>query len=194
MIERHNAALKKALVDVEPYIANGVVVDSESYLEVMLPLARNAIAIKISERDPAIAEEVALILGLFERFCTSAAAHNFYHLLMTSPDRLDRVMNFVTLALLTLNSDSTLGTLAISNAVDKRHAKLLQDIRLLGEKVGFYDKKTKTYSDGITRTAHLNGSTKELMLPPEIIVLLMGYYINGQRILANVINLLDNKG
>ena len=80
--------------------------------------------------------------------------------------------------------DEPLGTLAISKAVNKKHGKLLSDIRLVGDIFRFYDKETKVYADGVTRTAHLNGTTKELTLPPEIILLLMCHYINGQRVMT----------
>ena len=42
-------------VDIEPYMVDGVVVDSEGALSVMLLLARNTITIKFAEDDPAVA-------------------------------------------------------------------------------------------------------------------------------------------
>lgn len=180
-IEEHKAALLSFDVDIEPYVVDGVVADSEGALSVMLPLARNTIAIKFAEDDPAVAKMVARAFTLFERFCTSDEAYAFYHEMIDSPKLHDRVMQFVTLMLMV---DEPLGTLAISKGISKKHGKVLSDIRLVGEIFGFYDKETKIYADGITQTAHLNGTTKELILPPEIILLLMCYYINGQRILA----------
>lgn len=178
-IKNHKAALSNALANAEQYMAGGVVVDDEGYLSLMLPLARNGIAIKFAENDPIVADMVAHALGLFERLCTEAAAYAFYNQLMESPKLHDRVMQFVSMMLLV---DEPLGTLTISKAVDKKHGKLLSDVRLVGDHFGFYDKETKTYTDGITRTEHLDGMTKELMLPPEIVWLLMCYYINGQRV------------
>ena len=168
-------------VDIEPYMVDGVVVDSEGALSVMLLLARNTITIKFAEDDPAVAKMVARAFTLFERFCTSEQAYAFYHEMIGSPKLYDRVMQFVTLMLMV---DEPLGTLAISKAVNKKHGKLLSDVRLVGEIFGFYDTERKVYADGITRTAHLNGTTKELTLPPEIILLLMCHYINGQRAVA----------
>lgn len=182
-IENNKAALLDALANVEQYMNDGVVVDSDGYLSVMLPIARNTIAIKFSENDPSIAKMVAHGFTLFERLCTGAAAYAFYNQLMESIKLYDRVMQFVAMMLL---ADEPMGTLTISKAVDKKHGKLLSDVRLIGDYFGFYDKEAKTYADGITRTAHLNGMTKELILPPEIISLLMCYYINGQRVLATI--------
>lgn len=45
-VEEHKAALLSFDVDIEPYMVDGVVADSEGALSVMLPLARNTIAIK----------------------------------------------------------------------------------------------------------------------------------------------------
>jgi hypothetical protein len=101
--------------------------------------------------------------------------------MMENPKLYDRVMQFVTLMLI---ADKPLGTLAISKAVDKKHAKLLSDVRLIGGIFGFYDKETKVYTDDITCITHLNGTTKELTLPPEKVLMLMSYYINGQRVLT----------
>lgn len=101
--------------------------------------------------------------------------------MMENPKLYDRVMQFVTLMLI---ADKPLGTLAISKAVNKKHGKLLSDVRLVGEIFGFYDKENKVYTDDINRTAHLNGTTKELTLPPEKILMLMCHYINGQRVMA----------
>ena len=145
-------------VDIEPYMVDGVVVDSEGALSVMLLLARNTITIKFAEDDPAVAKMVARAFTLFERFCTSDEAYAFYHKMIDSPKLHDRVMQFVTLMLI---ADEPLGTLAISKAVNKKHGKLLSDVRLVGEIFGFYDTERKVYADGITRTAHLNGTTKE---------------------------------
>lgn len=180
-IENHKAALLDAMANVEQYMNEGIVVDSDGYLSVMLPIARNTIAIKFAENEPVTAKMVAHALTLFERFCTSAAAYAFYNKLMEDTKLHDRVMQFVAMMLL---ADEPLGTLTISKAVDKKHGKLLSDVRIVGDYFGFYDKETKTYADGITRTTHLNGTTKELTLPPEIILPLMCYYINGQRVVA----------
>ena len=180
-IKNHNAALSDVEASIEPYMANGVVVDSEGYLSVMLPLSRNTLAIKFAGNDPVIAEMAARALSLFENMCSSEAAHAFYGQLMQAPELYDRVMQFVTIM---LKTDEALGTLTLSKEANKRHGKLLSDIRLVGEMFGFYDKKTKTYTGGITRAEHPNGMTKELMLPPEIVAALMCYYINGQRVRA----------
>lgn len=180
-IGKHKAALLSFDVDIEPYMVDGVVADSEGALSVMLPLARNTIAIKFAEDDPDVARMVAHAFTMFEKLCTSDEAYAFYHEMIDSPKLHDRVMQFVTLMLMV---DEPLGTLAMSKAVNKKHGKLLSDIRLVGEIFGFYDKETKVYADGITRTAHLNGTTKELTLPPEITLLLMCYYINGQRVMS----------
>lgn len=180
-IEEHKAALSSFEADIEPYMVDGVVADSEGALSVMLPLARNTIAIKFAEDDPDVAKMVAHAFTMFERFCTSDQAYDFYNDMMDSPKLHDRVMQFVTMMLMV---DEPLGTLAISKGVGKKHGKLLSDVRLVGDIFGFYDKETKVYADGITRTAHLNGTTKEITLPPEIILLLMSYYINGQRVLT----------
>ena len=64
--------------------------------------------------------------------------------------------------------------------------KLLRDVRIIGDYFGFYNKDTKAYSDDIIRTNRPNGTTKELILPPEIIGLLMCYYINGQRVMTSI--------
>ena len=146
----------------------------------MLPLARNAITIKFAEDDD-IARMVAHAFTMFERFCTSDQAYDFYHKMIGSPKLYERVMQFVTLMLMV---DEPLGTLALSQGVNKKHGKLLSDVRLVGEFFGFYDKETKIYTDDITRTAHLNGTTKELTLPPEKILMLMCHYINGQRVVT----------
>ena len=180
-IEKHKAALSSFEVDIEPYMVDGVVVDSEGALSVMLPLARNTVAIKFAEDDPDVAKMVAHAFTMFERFCTSDQAYDFYNDMIASPKIYDRVMQFVTMMLI---ADEPLGTLAISKAVNKKHGKLLSDVRLVGEIFGFYSKETKVYAVDITRTAHLNGTTKELTLPLEIILLLMCYYINGQRVLT----------
>lgn len=180
-IENHKAALLNIQDDVGPYMNSGVVVDSDGYLSVMLPIARNTIAIKFAENDSVIAEMVAHALTMFEKLCTGAEAYAFYNEMMESVKLHDRVMQFVAMMILI---DEPQGTLAISKAVDKKHGKLLSDIRIVGDYFGFYDKKSKAYADGITRTEHLNGTTKELTLPPEIILLLMCYYINGQRVVA----------
>lgn len=45
---------------------DGVVADSEGALSVMLPLARNTIAIKFAEDDPDIAKMVAHAFIMFE--------------------------------------------------------------------------------------------------------------------------------
>jgi hypothetical protein len=157
-IKEHKAVLLSFDVDIEPYMVDGVVVDSEGALSVMLLLARNTITIKFAEDDPAVAKMVARAFTLFERFCTSEQAYAFYHEMIGSPKLYDRVMQFVTLMLMV---DEPLGTLAISKAVNKKHGKLLSDVRLVGEIFGFYDTERKVYADGITRTAHLNGTTKE---------------------------------
>jgi hypothetical protein len=180
-IESHKTALLSFKTDIELYMVDGVVADDKGVLSLMLPLARNAIAIKFAEDDDDIARMVARAFTLFERFCTSEQAYTFYSDMVASPKVYDRVMQFVTLMLMV---DEPLGTLAISKAVNKKHGKLLSDIRLVGEIFGFYDKETKIYTDDITRTAHLNGTTKELTLPPEKILMLMCYYINGQRVMS----------
>jgi len=180
-IDNHKTALSNFKANMEPYMADGVVVDSEGALSVMLPLARNTIAIKFAEDDPIIAKMVAYALTMFERFCTSDQAYAFYNDMIDSPKLHDRVMQFVTMMLMV---DEPLGTLTISKAVGKKHGKLLSDVRSVGEIFGFYDKETKVYTDGITRTEHLNGTTKELTLPPKIILLLMCHYINGQRVVT----------
>lgn len=180
-IENNKAALLNAQADVEQYMEDGVVVDSDGYLSVMLPITRNSIAIKFAEDDPGIAKMVAHAFTMFEKLCTSDEAYAFYHEMIDSPKLYDRVMQFITMMLMI---NEPLGTLSISKGVGKKHGKLLSDVRLVGEIFGFYDKETKVYADGITRTEHLNGTTKELTLPPEIILLLMCYYINGQRVLA----------
>ncbi len=160
---------------------DGAVVDSDGYLSVMLPITRNSIAIRFAEKDPVVAKMVAHALALFEKLCTKDDAYAFYQLIMESDKLHDRVMQFVTLM---ISNYEPMGTLTISKAVDKKHGKLLSDVRLIGDSFGFYDKEAKTFSGGVTRTSHPNGMTKELMLPPEIISLLMCYYINGQRVLA----------
>ena len=180
-IESHKAALSSFDADIEPYMVDGVVADSEGALSVMLPLARNTIAIKFAENDHSVAEMVARAFTLFENFCTSDQAYAFYNEMMENPKLYDRVMQFVTLMLI---ADEPLGTLTISKAVDKKHAKLLSDVRLVGGIFGFYDKETKVYTDDITCITHLNGTTKELTLPPEKVLMLMSYYINGQRVLT----------
>lgn len=180
-IEEHKAALLSFDVDIERYMVDGVVADNEGALSVMLPLARNTIAIKFAEEDPAVAKMVAHAFALFERLCTSDEAYAFYHEMIGSSKLYERVMQFETLMLMV---DEPLGTLAISKAVNKKHGKLLSDVRLVGEIFGFYDKEAKVYTDDINRTAHLNGTTKELTLPPEKILMLMCHYINGQRVMT----------
>lgn len=180
-IESHKAALSSFKTDITPYMVDGVVEDDEGALSLMLPLARNAIAIKFAEDDPIVAKMVAHAFIMFEGLCTSEQAYAFYSDMVASPKVYDRVMQFVTLMLI---ADEPLGTLAISKAVSKKHGKLLSDVRLVGEIFGFYDKEAKVYTDDITRTAHLNGTTKELTLPPEKILMLMCHYINGQRVLT----------
>ena len=182
-IESHKVASSSFKTDINLYMVDGVVADREGALSLMLPLVRNTIAIKFAEDNDDIARMVARAFTLFERFCTSEQAYTFYSNMMTSLKLYDRVMQFVTMMLMV---DEPLGTLAISKAVNKKHGKLLSDVRLVGEIFGFYDKETKTYTEDITRTAHLNGTTKELTLPPEIILLLMSYYINGQRVLLAI--------
>ena len=98
-IEEHKAALLSFDVDIEPYMVDGVVASSEGALSVMLPLARNTIAIKFAEDDPAVAKMVARAFTLFERFCTSEQAYAFYHEMIDSPKLYERVMQFVTLML-----------------------------------------------------------------------------------------------
>lgn len=180
-IEDNKAALLSVQNNIEQYMDNGILVDSDGYLSVMLPITRNAIAIKFAEDDPVIAKMVAHAFIMFEELCTSDEAYAFYHEMMDSEKLHDRVMKFVTMILMV---DEPLGTLALSKGVGKKHGKLLSDIRLVGNIFGFYNKETKIYADGIRRTDHLNGTTKELTLPPEIILLLMCYYINGQRVMA----------
>ena len=162
-------------------MVDGVVADSEGALSMMLPLARNTIAIKFAEDDPDVAKMVAHVFTMFEKLCTGDEAYAFYHEMIDSPKLHDRVMQFVTMILIV---DEPLGTLAMSKAVNKKHGKLLSDIRLVGEIFGFYDKENKVYTDDINRTVHLNGTTKKLMLPPEKILMLMCHYINGQRVMA----------
>lgn len=180
-IETHKAALLSFETDIKPYMDDGVIVDGEGALSVMLPLARNTVAIKYAEDDPEVAKMAARALTLFERFCTNDEAYAFYNDMMASPKLYDRVMQFVTMMLI---ADEPLGSLAISKAVNKKHGKMLSDIRLIGDYFGFYDKEAKSYSDDIVRTNHLNGTTKELILPPEKILMLMSYYINGQRVVS----------
>ena len=180
-IESHEAALSSFETDIELYMVDGVVADDEGVLSLMLPLARNGIAIKFAEEDPIVAKMVAHAFIMFEGLCTSEQAYAFYSDMIASPKVYDRVMQFVTMMLMV---DEPLGTLALSKGVNKKHGKLLSDVRVVGEFFGFYDKETKTYTDDITRTAHANGTTKELILPPEKIMMLMCYYINGQRVLT----------
>lgn len=180
-IKNHKAALSSCQTDLKQYMRDGVVVDNDGYLSVMLPITRNAIAIKFAEKDPVVAKMVAHALALFEKLCTNDDAYGFYQLIMESDKLHDRVMQFVTMM---IANHEPMGTLTISKAVDKKHGKLLSDVRLIGDSFGFYDKEAKTFSHGITRTSHPNGMTKELMLPPEIISLLMCHYIDGQRVLA----------
>ena len=78
-VEEHKAALLSFDVDIEPYMVDGVVADSEGALSVMLPLARNTIAIKFAEDDPAVAKMVARAFTLFERFCSRDQAYDFYN-------------------------------------------------------------------------------------------------------------------
>lgn len=183
-IKNYEAALAVAEANVRQYMVNDVIEDDEGFLLEFLPLIRSTLAIKFAERDPSLAEMAASALGMVEHYCTSAEAYNFYVKLMGSPDLFSRVMEFVDMAVLTPYIDGALGTLDLSEGVGKRHAKLLQDVREIGAKFGFYDADNKAYSGGITRTEHLNGMTKELMLPPELVMLLMGYYIHGQRVRA----------
>ncbi len=180
-IESHKAALSSFKTDIDLYMVDGVVADSEGALSLMLPLARNAIAIKFAEDDPFVAKMVAHAFIMFEGLCTSEQAYAFYSDMVASPKVYDRVMQFVTMMLI---ADEPLGTLALSKGVNKKHGKLLSDVRLVGEFFGFYDKKTKIYTDDITRKVHPNGTTKELILPPEKILMLMCHYINGQRVLT----------
>ena len=180
-IESHKAALLSFKTDIDLYMVDGVVADSEGALSLMLSLARNAIAIKFAEDDPIVAKMVAHAFIMFEGLCTSEQAYAFYSDMVASPKVYDRVMQFVTLMLMV---DEPLGTMVISKAVNKKHGKLLSDVRLVGEIFGFYDKEAKVYTDDITRTAHLNGTTKELTLPPEKILMLMCHYINGQRVVT----------
>lgn len=74
--------------------------------------------------------------------------------------------------------------LDLSKIIDKKYGKRFSDIRLVGKVFGFYNKETKTYIEDITRTAHLNKTTKELILLPEKILMLMCHYINGQRVMC----------
>ena len=182
-IENHKKAVQDAEVNIAPYIKNVVVEDAEGYLSVMLPLLRDTIAIKCAESDSTVAEMVAHALKLFERLCTQDQAYHFYEKMMSSITLFERVMQFVTLMIMV---DKPLSSLVVCKAVDKSHGKLLRDIRLIGDYFGFYNKDTKTYSEDIIRTNHPNGTTKELILPPEIIGLLMCYYINGQRVMASI--------
>jgi len=62
-IESHKAALSSFDADIEPYMVDGVVADSEGALSVMLPLARNTIAIKFAENDHS---------GAFPKLCVTA--------------------------------------------------------------------------------------------------------------------------
>lgn len=163
-IKNHKAALSKLEADIKPYMVDGVVADSEGALSVMLPLARNTIAIKFAENDPDVAKMVARAFTLLEKFCTSDQAYIFYKDMMASPKLHDRVMQFVTMVLI---ADEPLGTLAISKGVGKKHGKLLSDVRLVSDIFGFYNKEAKVYTDDITRTANLNWTTKELTLPPK---------------------------
>lgn len=55
-IEDNKAALLDAQANAEQYMDRGVVVDSHEYLSVMLPIARNTIAIKFADSDPFIAK------------------------------------------------------------------------------------------------------------------------------------------
>ena len=118
-IESHKAALSSFKTDIDLYMVDGVVADSEGALSLMLPLARNAIAIKFAEDDDGVARMVARAFTLFERFCTSEQAYAFYHEMIDSPKLYERVMQFVTLMLMV---DEPLGTLAISKAVKKNTA------------------------------------------------------------------------
>ena len=163
-IESHKAALSSFKTDIDLYMVDGVVADSEGALSLMLPLARNAIAIKFAEDDDGVARMVARAFTLFERFCTSEQAYAFYRDMVASPKVYDRVMQFVTLMLMV---DEPLGTLALSKGVNKKHGKLLSDVRLVGEFFGFYDKENKTYTDDITRTTNLNRKKKKLTMPHE---------------------------
>ena len=117
-IESHTAALSSFKTDIDLYMVDGVVADSEGALSLMLPLARNAITIKFAEDDD-IARMVAHAFTMFERFCTSEEAYTFYSDMVASPKVYDRVMKFVTLMLMV---DEPLGTLAISKAVKKNTA------------------------------------------------------------------------
>lgn len=182
-IENHKKALQDAEANVASFMKDGVVEDAEGYLSVMLPLLRDTIAIKYAENDPTVAEMAAHSLKLFERLCTQDQAYQFYEEMMSSATLFDRVMQFVTLMIMV---DKALSSLIVCKAVDKSHGKLLRDLRLIGDYFGFYNKDTKTYSEEIIRTNRPNGTTKELILPPEIIGLLMCYYINGQRVMASI--------
>lgn len=182
-IENHKKALQDAEENVASFMKDGVVEDAEGYLSVMLPLLRGTVAIKFAENDSVVAEMVAHALTLFERLCTQEQAYKFYKEMMDSTVLFNRVMQFVTMMIM---ADKPLSTLDICKAVDKSHGKLLRDVRIIGDYFGFYNKDTKAYSDGIIRTNRPNGTTKELILPPEIIGLLMCYYINGQRVMTSI--------
>lgn len=182
-IENHKKALQDAEANVASFMKDGVVEDAEGYLSVMLPLLKATVAIKFAENDSVVAEMVAHALTLFERLCTQEQAYQFYEEMMDSTALFNSVMQFVTMMIM---ADKPLSTLDICKAVDKSHGKLLRDIRRIGDYFGFYNKETKTFTGDIIRTNRPNGTTKELTLPPEIIGLLMCYYINGQRIMASM--------
>jgi len=117
-IESHKAALLSFKTDIDLYMVDGVVADSEGALSLMLSLARNAIAIKFAEDDPIVAKMVAHAFIMFEGLCTSEQAYAFYSDMVASPKVYDRVMQFVTLMLMV---DEPLGTMVISKAVSMSH-------------------------------------------------------------------------
>lgn len=84
----------------------------------MLPLARNAIAIKFAEDDPIVAKMVANAFMMFEGFCTSDQAYNFYSDMIAFPKLYDRVMQFVAMMLI---ADELFGTLTLSKPLINKY-------------------------------------------------------------------------
>ena len=127
----------------------------------MLPLARNAIAIKFAEDDPIVAKMVAHAFIMFEGLCTSEQAYTFYRDVVASPKAYDRVMQFVTMMLMV---DEPLGTIALSKGVNKKHGKLLSDVRLVGEIFGFYDKDERRIFTFLIEVSSIGPNTARTML------------------------------
>lgn len=84
-----------------------------------------------------------------------------------------KVETFAVAAMLTGVDDESCSSLVFAKALGKPHGKLLADIRRDFAPAGLYNPSTKEFSEHITLVQSANGMTKELLLPPDIVIFLM---------------------